>query len=253
MSPTTSATDRLQLLYELSRRLPTLRDADELASAAARGARELLDAEGCSILIHDATRNELTFRVVSQRQGQESLGESLRSVHIPTTQGIAGWAFTHDEVVFAPDVARDARFFSGVDTQTGLTTTCVVAAPLRSHAGNIGVIEVINPTGIMPERETCQFLETLAGDIAVAYETSALYNRLRGETMSLRQMFRLIGMVAVGFGLVTILGAALANAVVAGSLGDLLRRPALWTGGGLAATGLLFLAVGRGRLVPRSE
>ena len=62
----TSPSDRLQVLYDLSRRLATFDDLDALLRDATQAVREVFDAEGTAILLLDASRNELRFPVASQ-------------------------------------------------------------------------------------------------------------------------------------------------------------------------------------------
>ena len=61
----TSSAARLQFLYDLSRRLATFEDLDELLRHATRGIRELFAAEASSILLLDSSLRELRFPVAS--------------------------------------------------------------------------------------------------------------------------------------------------------------------------------------------
>ena len=57
---------RLNLLYEISRRLTTLPSVDALTRYATEQARDLFAAGGCALLLHDPSRHELFFPVASE-------------------------------------------------------------------------------------------------------------------------------------------------------------------------------------------
>jgi GAF domain-containing protein len=247
-----SAADRLQLLYEVNRRLATVTDLEELLRYATRRAREVFEAEGCALLLLDAERREFHFPVASQSASGPASESRLAEVRFPADQGVAGWVLAHGESVMVEDVAGDPRFYPGVDQMTRMTTRALLCAPLRTEWGTIGVIEVVNPPPGSMSRDDLDLLEALASDIAVAHEKVQWHERLRGEVISLRQTCRWAGV-----GLVLV-GVVLAVAVAAGQLawalpfGELLSRPAFWAGLVTALVGLLLAAIGRGWLIGKA-
>jgi GAF domain-containing protein len=141
------------------------------------------------------------------------------------------------------DVQHDPRFYSGVDAATGVTTRTLVAAPLRTTTGAIGVIEVINPHDL--EDGDVEFLEALGSDVAVAHEKAALSAALRDEAAGLRRLGRLagLGIVALGVGLVA--ATVFAHAAHALPLRELTDEPGLLLGALVAAGGLVLVAAVR--------
>ncbi len=246
--PTSS--DRLELLYEVSRRLATFDDLEALVRFATRRTRELFAAEGCAVLLLDRSRGELTFPVSSQAEGAPVSEAQLREVCFPADRGIAGWVLAHGEGVLVDDVAHDARFYVGVDQLTGLSTRAILCAPLRARNDEmIGVLEVVNPTTGPLSADDLALLETLASDIAVAYEKADLQGRLRQEVIGLRQVFRVVGVgvtllaaLVIGAGVFTHLAWAL-------PLHELPFRPVVWGGVVALLTGIGLTAVGRGWFV----
>jgi GAF domain-containing protein len=243
---------RLRLLYEVNRRLAVFTDLDELLRYATRRARELFDAEGCAVLLVDAQRREFHFPVASQRESRASSAARLAEVRFPVDRGVAGWVLAHDEATAVPDTASDPRFYSGVDHLTDATTRAILCAPLRMRAGNIGVLEVINPAA-GARREDLEFLETLANDIAVAHEKARLYEQLRGEVVGLRQVCGLAGLALALIGIAFVVGATYAHVARALPWGELPARPGVLMGIAAAAGGALLTAVGRGWLVRRAR
>jgi len=247
-----TAADRLHLLYEVSRRLTSLDDLDELMRYSTQRTRELFDADGCALLFLDRERGELYFPVASQSAAQRVAEERLTEVRVPRDRGIAGWVLARDEAVRVDDVASDPRFYSGVDQATKMTTRSVLCAPLRSPSGNIGVIEVVNPAPGALTQEDVEFLEALAADIAVAHERALLYARLRGEVTNLRQACRRVGAGLALVGLVVGAGGIVGHLAWALPLAELPGRPGVLGGGMAVAVGVFLLAIGRGWIIPRS-
>jgi GAF domain-containing protein len=225
-APVTS--ERLQALYELSRRLGSFTDLGDLLRHATQRARELLHADGCALLLFDAARNELYFPVASQAESRSASERRLTEVRFPSDRGIAGWVLARGEAVCVEDVKRDPRFYPGVDQITAMDTRSVLCAPLRTGWGTIGVIEVVNPASGFRGREDLAFLEALATDIAFAHEKVRVYERLRADVTSLRQACRWAGSALVAVGIVLLVWAVVGHLAVALPLRELATRPGFW-------------------------
>ena len=242
-----NASERLQVLYELSRRLATFDDLDALLRDATRAVREQFRADGTAILLLDATRRELRFPVASQAASAARSVEVLTELRFPADQGIAGWVVAHGQAVAVDDVSKDPRHYPGVAKATGLTTKALLAAPLRSRSETIGVIEVVNTGGGHFDADDASFLEAVASDIGIAYEKADLYAQLHREVRSLRDLTRVAGVGLIVVGVVLVLLSAFANLAFAMPWSRMLTRPGLWAGLVAAATGLVLVRRGRNR------
>lgn len=240
-----AADERLQLLHELSRRLASFDDLDELLRHATRGVRELFAAEGSSILLLDRSRHEFRFPIASMSESGRAAGEALREVRFPADKGIAGWVLSHSEPLAVEDVRKEARFYGGVDEVTGITTRAILAAPLRAPSGTIGVIEVINPAAGTFTPDDSQFLDTVASDITLAYETADLHAQLRHERITLGQFFRVTGTGLLVIGALIVLATALANMAVALPWHRMFSRAPFVAGVLAALAGVVLLRIGR--------
>jgi GAF domain-containing protein len=225
-----NATERLQVLYELGRRLASFDDLDALLRDATRAVREVFQAEGTAILLLDSGGTELRFPVASQAATAAGSEKLLTDLRFPAGEGIAGWVLANGQSVAVDDVNKDPRFYPGVAKATGVPTRALLAAPLRSRSETIGVVEVINPAGNRFEPEDAAFLEAVASDIGIAYEKAYLYAQLQGEVSSLRGLTRLAGYALMAFGLVTAALAIFANLAFAMPWSRLFTRPGLWAG-----------------------
>ncbi len=238
--------EQLRLLYEVSRRLATFTDLDELVRYATEQTRALFEAEGCALLVLDPTRREFSFPVASQRAAGTVAAERLAEIRFPAERGIAGWVVQHDEAALVADTASDARFYDGVDRSTTMHTRALLCAPLRTHTGTIGVLEVVNPAAACLTRDHLEFLEALAANVAVAHENAAMQRALRREVIGLRQMCTVVGSVLAVAGLAIGVGAVFAHLARALPLAELATRPGTIAAALCVAIGGALIGIGRG-------
>ncbi len=182
LSPDDSS--RLRLLYDLGCAFAGRIELDELIPLVMSKIREVLDAEGGSVLLLDEVKNELYFPyVVSERQ---EVADRLAGLRLPADRGIAGAALQTGRPIRVDDVRADPRFYPGIDRVTGSSTQSVVAAPLIARHGTIGVLQVVNRHSGPFDDADLSFLEALAGAVAVALENAQLYARLKASEEGLR-------------------------------------------------------------------
>lgn len=246
-----TVTERLDVLYEVNRRLASFTDLGELLRYATRRTRELFEAEGCAVLLLDGKRRELYFPVASQSESRHGSEARLAEIRFPADRGIAGWVVTHGQGALVNDVSADSRFYADVDRRTAVTTRAVLCAPLHTAWGIIGAIEVVNP-GKSWTPEDLEFLLALAGDIAVAHEKVAVQEQLEGEVLGLRQVLGLLGGGLLVLGVLAVVTVTLVHLAWALPLGALPTRPGMLLGLMLLFVGAVLLAVGRGWLVRRT-
>lgn len=116
---------------------------EELLESIVETARSLFGAAACSIaLLEDGDTEEpkLAFLVAVGRGA-----ESVLDLTVPATQGIAGFVLRSGQPLVIDDVRTDPRFASSVAGQTGYVPTAIVALPLETERGTIGVLEVLDP------------------------------------------------------------------------------------------------------------
>ena len=205
----------------------------------------MFGADGCAILLLDERRREFRFPVASQCEAAATSATTLSEVRFPADHGIAGAVLAGGEAILVNDAQNHPRFYPGVDHRTGVTTRTLLAAPLRSPKGAVGVIEVVNPSASLLLADDLEFLNALASDIAVAYEKAHLYARLGEEIAIMRWLAR-----AVGAGLVGV-GTLLAGAAVFVTLGRalplnrVLTRRSLYGGVVVVVLGVVLLRATR--------
>ncbi len=178
-------TGRFRLLYDLGCAFAARIELDELFPFIVNKCREVFDAEGASVLLLNDEETELFFPYVAD--ADPGVADRLRQLRVPSDKGIAGSVLSSGNGVRVDDVASDSRFFAVVDEATGFTTRNVLCAPLRTHQGVIGVLQVVNRRAEEQfSDDDLQFLEALAGGTAVAIENARLYAKVKASEELLR-------------------------------------------------------------------
>jgi len=118
---------------------------DELLASLVETARSLFGAAACSIaLLEDEESEEpkLAFKVAVGRGA-----DTVLDLTIPASEGIAGFALQSGQPVVIDDVRNDSRFAGSVADHTGYVPTSIVAVPLETQRGIVGVLQVLDPDG----------------------------------------------------------------------------------------------------------
>jgi transcriptional regulator with GAF, ATPase, and Fis domain len=176
---------RSRLLYDLGCAFAARIEIDQLVPLVVSKCREALDAEGASVLLLDADSSELYFPYISEEDPE--VAQRLARLRFPADLGFAGAALKSGKALQIDQVKDDPRHYHGIDQLTGLTTRNVLVAPLSSHQGMIGVVEVVNRRGASTfTDDDLAFLEAISGSIAIAIENARLYAQVRDSEASLR-------------------------------------------------------------------
>jgi len=176
---------RFRLLYDLGCAFAAKTDLGELIRFVIERCREALNAEAASVLLLNPEGTELYFPYVSDDDAE--VASRLANLRLPADRGIAGAALREKRPILVADAQHDPRFYPGIDRETRMVTRSIIAVPLRSRRGAIGVLQVLNRRdGGFFGAEDLAFLETISGSIAISIENARLYLQLRDSEASLR-------------------------------------------------------------------
>jgi GAF domain-containing protein len=139
------ASAREKMVYELGSMFTAQLGLEELIPLVIAKCREVLNADGVSMLLLDEERDELYFPYVSEDDPE--VARRLSQLRFPAGSGFAGAALRSGQSEKVDDPQSDPRFYSEVDRKTGVTTKSLLVAPLQSGGGRLGVIEAVNPSG----------------------------------------------------------------------------------------------------------
>jgi signal transduction histidine kinase len=162
---------RLQRLLEISTRLSSTLRLSELLSLVMDVSTELTNTEAASILLVDGASGQLHF-VASTSGGVPT------NTAVPLDGSIAGWVVRNGRSLIIDDVKRDDRHYTTVDEDLDFRTRSMLAVPLISRQGVIGVLEVLNKRKNQPyTSQDVALMEALASQSAVAIVNAHLFNQ----------------------------------------------------------------------------
>ena len=177
-----SALKKMVLLQKVKQELLTSKnigsvELDTLLSNYLTVILKLTNTSAGSILMHDG--ESLVFRASAGPGSQKLIGRQLS-----TEEGIAGWVFKTGKTYLSSDVARDTKWSSKISAEMRFPTRNILASPLTTSGGVIGVVEIINKAIGRPfGKEDKEMLDTLAGQLAldVAYTVLLSGSRLEAQ------------------------------------------------------------------------
>ncbi len=147
MAADTANSERLLALYkglvEVSALINGITDSEELLPAILEVARRVLGVEAASLFLVRAD-GDLELTAAS---GVGTTENALAPIIVPRGRGIAGWVLEHGEPLLIQDAYSDPRFYREVDRQTGFRTRSLLCVPMLRGEQEIGVLQVLNPTG----------------------------------------------------------------------------------------------------------
>jgi sigma-B regulation protein RsbU (phosphoserine phosphatase) len=188
----------LKALIEVSAIISSTLDFNDLMALAMEKAKGFMNAEACSILLYNKETNKLEFDLALCRE--ESVVDILKSkVSLNMGQGIAGWVAEHQTPLLIKDAKTDSRFYPDADQLTCFTTRSLIAVPLISRRGLIGVAEILNSK----EKDffsvdDLEIFETLCRQVAIAIE-NARFHKESVERERLRQELEIASVLQKSF------------------------------------------------------
>jgi GAF domain-containing protein len=178
---------KLNRLVQISTLLNATLNLPELLQLVMSSAKELFNAEACSILLVEEETGDLVFEVTV---GAKSADVSKHRV--PVGQGIAGRVAQTGAPIFVNSVKDHPEFYGGIDQAVGFQTRNMIAVPLRIKDRVIGVAEIINAQGRPHFEEKEQALAmAMASLAAVAIDNARLYQKLSDALVMSRMSYRL--------------------------------------------------------------
>jgi Nif-specific regulatory protein len=172
-----SILDKYTALVDISCRLNSEKDFDQLLKLIADEATKHLDAERATIFILDKDKDELWAKV--------ALGVS-DTIRFDSRLGIAGAVLIAGKPMIVEDTYKSPLFYPSIDSITGFHTRNILSVPLRNPKQEvIGVFQVLNKREGRFTTEDERFVEALANQAAVALENSLTLSELKKSQQEL--------------------------------------------------------------------
>ncbi|XP_019904328.3 cGMP-dependent 3',5'-cyclic phosphodiesterase isoform X4 [Esox lucius] len=133
-----------QALLQVAKNLFThLDDVSVLLQEIIVEARNLSDAEICSVFLLDQVSHELVAKVFDGGV----VSDDEKEFRIPADQGIAGHVAMTGQILNIKDAYSHPLFYRGVDDSTGFRTRNILCFPIKDENNEvIGVAELVNKT-----------------------------------------------------------------------------------------------------------
>lgn len=166
-----SAEKQLAILLEFGKVINKTKSLDDVLESMANFARDILQADRCSIFVYDKNKDELWSKVAHE----------IHPIRISAKKGLAGYAALSKETQIVVDAYNDYRFNREVDKASGYLTQTILSVPLLdNHENTIGVFQALNKKndGIFTNVDA-ELLLLISNYAASAIENAILYDRLR--------------------------------------------------------------------------
>jgi signal transduction histidine kinase len=158
---------KLQSLLELGQLIGLDLQLNDMLVQISQKACEVMEADRCSIFLHDPNTDELWSTV--------ALGMEGKVIRIPSSIGFAGYSFQTGETINLEDAYGDERFNKEVDFKTGYRTRSVLCMPLYNRSAlRLGVIQLLNKRDGVFTKEDETFLQTFGNNASVFIEMAQL-------------------------------------------------------------------------------
>src|SRR6266705_862998 len=172
-----SILDKYTALVDISCRLNSEKNFDQLLKLIADEAAKLLDAERATIFILNKGKGELWAKI--------ALGVS-DTIRFDARLGIAGAVVVSGKKLTIEDAYKSPLFYPSIDASTGFHTRNVLSVPLSNFRQEIiGVFQVLNKRDGRFNSEDEQFVEALAAQAAIALENAQALARLENRQQEL--------------------------------------------------------------------
>lgn len=164
------AENKLRILLDFGKIINKTKSLDTVLELMADFARDIIDADRCSIFIYDKHHDELVSKVA----------HDIEPIRISAQKGVAGYAALSKETSIVVDAYNDYRFNPEIDKMTGYLTQSILAVPLLDNYGNtIGVFQALNKNNSVFTNLDAETLLLISNYAASSIENAILYDKLK--------------------------------------------------------------------------
>lgn len=165
--------ERLELLYDISRKLGSSLDLDKVLGDILALTIPSVEATSGSIIVLDefgqARRHTLIREGLATPVSEQVVAQVL-------DKGLAGWVVQHKEGAIVFDTRDDERWLAL--TEDHLATRSAIAVPLLRQERVVGVLTLVHPEPNRFGEEHLDLLLSIANQAAIAVENARLYEKV---------------------------------------------------------------------------
>jgi len=169
--------ERYSALLDISSRLNSEKNFDQLLQLIADEATKHVDAERATLFILDKDKGELWAKV--------AVGMS-DTIRFDARLGVAGAALIAGKPLVVEDVYKSPLFYPSIDSNTGYQTRNILSVPLRTPKDEVlGVFQVLNKRDGKFSSDDEHFVLALANHAAIALENVQSFTDLETRQQKL--------------------------------------------------------------------
>jgi HD-GYP domain-containing protein (c-di-GMP phosphodiesterase class II) len=173
-------TERLQTLRAIDLAINSSFDLQNILMVLIQEVIKQLDVDAACVLMIQPENGRLGYVA-----GQGFKTHNIETTHLRIGEEYAGRAALQRTILAIPDLTKE----SGKSIRAGLLAeenfVSYYAVPLITKGLVKGVMEIFHRSRLTPDREWLDFLETLAGQTAIAIEISSLFQSLQRSNQEL--------------------------------------------------------------------
>jgi PAS domain S-box-containing protein len=176
--------ERLRSLQEIDRAVSGSLDLKTTLSVFVKCLIENLGVDAADFLLYQPTMQNLEFVT-----GSGFRNDTLNQVKLRIGEGHAGRAALEGEIVHIPDLNLETVRFERAKLCRREGFVAYFGVPLIAKGEIVGVLEVFHRSPLEPSSEWIGFLETLAGQAAIAIDRLQLFVDLERSNMELMRAY----------------------------------------------------------------
>jgi diguanylate cyclase (GGDEF)-like protein len=171
--------DHLRVFHEVARALTQTLDLEAILLIIMEKMAQFFGPERWSMLLVDEHSQQLYYVIAV---GEDA--ESLRGLHVPMGEGVAGWVAATGNSLVVPDVSLDAQWSEFAKAHPELNIQSIACVPVRSGDQTLGVIQLLNSKLDLLSEYSISFLRILCDYAAIAIRNARSVERIHELTIT---------------------------------------------------------------------
>lgn len=166
--------DRLTALRTIDLAITASLDLDFVLTVLLQQVTSQLSVDAAAVFLYSTATQTLEYAT-----GRGFRFNTVKDLHLPIGQGIAGKATQERKLVAVPNVNDLAQTLSSIQILRSEEFIACFAIPLLSKGQVEGVLEIFHRSPINPSAEWLDFFEALGQQAAIAIDNARLFERLQ--------------------------------------------------------------------------
>lgn len=171
--------DHLRVFHEVARALTQTLELEEILLIIMEKMAQFFGPERWSMLMVDEEAQNLYYAIAV---GEDS--ESLKGLHVPMGEGVAGWVASTGNSLIVPDVSLDLQWSAFSKAHPELRIQSIACVPVRSGERTLGVIQLLNSKLDLLSEYSISFLRIICDYAAIAIQNARSVQRIHELTIT---------------------------------------------------------------------